>query len=440
MGDFEFVVKQMKINEIRNGELISNVKVFLCTKDKETGLLYPHPLTNFIKSELDRKSLSINTQQNYAEEIKKFLHFILECIENEDEMFLHLEKEGIYGLELQHGARYISFLTNRVKLEQIQPSQVFRSERILVRFFRWLKEQQIIKENVQYREEIRNFKGDRKIITISPFDNFELGTEYPNKKINKQQIKERKLHDFGMGRLDLVNLFLRVAELEAPDIALGIAFQFYGGLRRGEVVNLLRRSIKEPQKNGSGEFTINIQDNWRILFSDKELTVFEQVKKVRTQAIFKVPIVLELYEKHKEILLRLERAGKIKNNKAMFCSIHTGKPITGMAYWERYTKIKDKFLEYVLEASEKDYLLLTSKPWSTHIGRGIYTNMLVFLLRWSASEVAIARGDSNIESAQSYIEEQNVKKKTEDAIEILARATVQANNKIYTKIEDLRNL
>lgn len=147
-----------------------------------------------------------------------------------------------------------------------------------------------------------------------------------------------------------------------------------------------------------------------------------------------------MYEKHKEILLRLERAGKIKNNKAMFCSIHTGKPITGMAYWERYTKIKDKFLEYVLEASEKDYLLLTSKPWSTHIGRGIYTNMLVFLLRWSASEVAIARGDSNIESAQSYIEEQNVKKKTEDAIEILARATVQANNKIYTKIEDLRNL
>lgn len=74
-----------------------------------------------------------------------------------------------------------------------------------------------------------------------------------------------------MGRLDLVNLFLRVAELEAPDIALGIAFQFYGGLRRGEVVNLLRRSIKEPQKNGSGEFTINIQDNWRILFLIRNL-------------------------------------------------------------------------------------------------------------------------------------------------------------------------
>lgn len=438
--NYEFVVKQMKIKEINKGELISSAKTFLCIKDKSTGLLYPHPLSNFIKSELERKSLSPNTQQNYAEEIKKFLHFILECIENEDEEFSHLEEEGIYALELLHGARYISFLTNRVKLGQIQPSQVFRSERILVKFFRWLNEQQITKENVQYREEIRNMKGERRVITISPFDNFELGTEYPNKRKHTQKIKDRKLHDFGNGRLDLVNLFIRVAELETPDIALGIAFQCYGGLRRGEVVNLLRSSVKEPQKNGSGEFTLNIEDNWRILFPDKEITVSEQVKKERIQAVFKVPIVLELYEKHKENLLRLERTGKIKNNYALFCSIHNGKPITGMAYWERFTKVKKKFLDSILETNEQDYLFLTSKSWSTHIGRGIYTNMLVFLLGWSANAVAIARGDTNIQSAQSYIEEQNVKKQTEDAIEILARATVQAKNKTYTKIEDLRNL
>ncbi|RID85311.1 hypothetical protein D1953_10835 [Peribacillus asahii] len=437
--NYEFVVKQKKIKEMREGKLITSEKTFLCVKDKETGLLYPHPLSNFIKNELERKSLAPTTQKNYAEEIKKFLHFILECIENEDEIFLHLEEEGIPGLELQHGANYISFLTHRVKLGQLQPTQVYRTERILVRLYRWLNEQKITKETVKYREDIRNINGARVLTTISPFDNLELGTEYPNRRESTQRIKDRRLHDFGNGRLDLVNLFIRVAELEASDIALGVAFQCYGGLRRGEVVNLLRSSVKEPNKNGSGDFTINIQDNWRILFPSKELMVSEQVKKERIQAIFKVPIVLELYEKHKENLLRLERKGKIKNKHALFCSIHTGRPITGMAYWERFTKVKNKFLDILLETNEKDYQFLTSKSWSTHIGRGIYTNMLVFLLGWSASEVAIARGDSNIQSAQSYIEEQNVKKQTEEAIEILSRATIQAGNKKYMKIEDLRS-
>lgn len=420
------------------GKHISSDKTFLCIKDKLTGIVYPHPLSNFIKSEMERKSLSLTTQRNYTEEIKKFLNFILECNENEDETFLNLEVEGIYGLELQHGARYLSFLTHRVKMGQIRSTQVFRTERILVRFYRWLNEQNITKENVRYREEIRIVKGEKRTIIISPFDNFELGTEYPNKRESTQAIKNRKLHDFGNGRLDLVNLFIKVAEIEAPDIALGIAFQFYGGLRRGEVVNLLRSSVKEPSENGSGEFTLNIQDNWKILFPDKELTVSEQVKKERIQAIFKVPIVLELNKKHKENLLRLERRGKIKNKHALFCSIHTGKPITGMAYWERFTKVKDKFLE-ILEPNEKDYQFLTSKSWSTHIGRGIYTNMLVFLLGWSASQVTVARGDSDIQSAQSYIEEQNVKKQTEEAVEIIARATTQAN-KQFTSIENLRSL
>lgn len=436
--NYEFVVKQKKINEIMKGKPISSDKTFLCIKDKITGIIYPHPLSNFIKSELERKSLALTTQRNYAEEIKKFLNFILECIEDEDETFLHLEEGGIYGLELQHGARYISFLTHRVKMGQISSTQVFRTERILVRFYRWLNEQNITKENVQYREEIKIVKGEKRTIIISPFDNFELGTEYPNKRESTQAIKDRKLHDFGNGRLDLVNLFIRVAEIEAPDIALGIAFQCYGGVRRGEVVNLLRSSVKEPNKNGSGEFTLNIQDNWKKIFPDKELTVSEQVKKERIQAIFKVPIVLELYKKHKENLMRLERRGKIKNKHALFSSMHTGKPITGMAYWERFTKVKDKFLE-ILEPNEKDYQFLTSKSWSTHIGRGIYTNMLVFLLGWSASQVTVARGDIDIQSAQSYIEEQNVKKQTEEAVEIIARATIQANRQ-YTSIESLRSL
>ena len=51
-----------------------------------------------------------------------------------------------------------------------------------------------------------------------------------------------------------------------------------------------------------------------------------------------------------------------------------------------------------------DYLFLTDKKWSTHIGRGIFTN---FLLQVGATipEIAIARGDKNLSSVMSYVEE-----------------------------------
>lgn len=439
---YQYVIVQKEVKEVKRGkdELISSVKVFLGIKDIETGIVLPHPLSNFIKSEFDSISLSLNTQISYGEEIKRFLNFILECIEDEDELFLPLEEDGVSGLTLQHGSSYISFLTQRVKSGEIEADGVYRAERILIKFYKWLSDQNILKEKVEISQEVRNKQGETVTIPISPFKNFELGTEYPNRRDSKQQIKDRKLHDFGSGRLDLVNLFLRVAELEAPDIAVGIAFQFYGGLRRGEVINLLRNSVKEPKKNSSGVFTLNIEDNWKILFPNKALTVSEQVKKVRIQPVFHSTIVNELYEKHIKNLSRLEKRGKIKNRNALFISNHTGKPISGMAYWERFTKVKNKFLEIVLEHDLEDYNYLISKPWSTHIGRGIYTNMITFLLKWSPSELAIARGDSSIESAQRYIEEQNVILLTEKATEIIAKATQKAELRKNISIQDLRSI
>ncbi|KYD04111.1 hypothetical protein B4102_3331 [Heyndrickxia sporothermodurans] len=434
---YEFVVKQMRIKDIRKGTLVDEDKIFLCIENKVTGMLMPHPLSNFIKSTFDRKSLALKTQKNYAEEIKKFLNYTLDCISDEEEMFLNLRGTGISGLQLKHGASYITHLTQRVRAKEIIAQQVKDADRMLTKFYFWLSEQGFIKEKIQYREEVSSVKGKKTVTIRSPFDNFELGTEYPNTRDMGREYD--RLHDFGDGRLDLVNLFIRIAELEAPDIALGIAFQFYGGLRKGEIVNLLRSGVKEPNKNGAGELTLNIKDNWSILFPDKKLTVLEQVKKTRIQAVFKAPIVIEMYKKHKDLISRMERSGKLKNGQALFCSIHTGRPISGTAYWERFTRVKNRFLSILLESDEEAYRKLTTKNWSTHIGRGIFTNMLVFLLGWSASEVMIARGDSNIQSSNRYIEEQNVKKKTEEAIEIIARATTHAD-KVYSKIEDLRGL
>ncbi|MEB1808986.1 MAG: hypothetical protein LPK26_17145 [Bacillaceae bacterium] len=434
---FNFVVKQMKIKEIRQGTLVEEDKIFLCIEDKKTGMLLPHPISNFIKGTFERKSLSIKSQKNYADELKQFLNYIVDSIDDEEETFIGLKSNGIKDLRLIHGASYITHLTQRVRAGEIVAQKVSDADRILTKFYFWLSEQTLINEKIQYREEVRSVKGKKETFILSPFDNFELGTEYPNRRENG--VQENRLKDFGEGRLDLVNRFLRVAEIEAPDIALGIALQCYGGLRKGEVVNLLRSSLKEPKKNGTGEFTVNIQDNWKTLFEHKKVTVGEQVKNPRLQVVFKVPIVLELLERHKKRLKLLEEKGKLKNERALFCSIHTGQPISGMAYWERFTKVKNKFLENLLEFDEESYRRLTSKSWSTHIGRGIFTNTLVFLLGWSAEEVRIMRGDRNIQSAKDYIEEHNVKVKTEEAIEKIAKATIISERK-FTKIEDLRGV
>lgn len=52
--------------------------------------------------------------------------------------------------------------------------------------------------------------------------------------------------DFGENRYELVQRFIKIAQDVAPDITLGICFQFFGGLRTGEVVNLTKEAIESP--------------------------------------------------------------------------------------------------------------------------------------------------------------------------------------------------
>ncbi|MCM3390346.1 MULTISPECIES: hypothetical protein [Ureibacillus] len=436
--NFQFIVRQLKIQEVKSGEPYESIKTFLCIQDKITGIIYPHPLTNFIKGNFINKPTALTTQNRYTGDICKFLNFILDNINEEDEEFLPLEKNGLKELKLIHGAKYLNFLKDRVDLGELKPNYIYDIERLLTKFYVWLIESNIIHEKTNVIYDKKKIKGKEIYVARSLFKQIDLGVEFPASE-SEEAIKARKLHDFGNGRLDLVNNFLRVAELIAPEIALGIAFQFYGGLRRGDVVNLTKSSIKRPKKDGSGALILDITDNWRRLFPNKLISLSEQVKKPRTQAVFKTDIVMELLKNHDERLHRLEKLGKLKNEQAYFVS-NNGNPISGKEYWKRFTKVREKFLEIISVHNDDDYLFITSKPWSTHIGRGVYTNMLTFLLGWSAEEVAIARGDNQIESAKRYIEQINVIKKTEESLELLGQAAFEAERKSKITIEDLRGI
>src|SRR5699024_12746366 len=87
-----------------------------------------------------------------------------------------------------------------------------------------------------------------------------LLTEYTSSKESDTTVN---LADFGKNRYELMILLIQVARAVSPDIALGICFQFYGGLRRGEVVNVTKLDLEVTP---SESLTFHIQENRLILF------------------------------------------------------------------------------------------------------------------------------------------------------------------------------
>ena len=369
--------------------------------------------------EMNFSNYEINSQKRYAEEIKKFLNFIL--INSEEPIFTDLMYTGLKGLSLIHGAYYLNHISKKVTNGEIKVNTFKFTETILVRFYYWLNELELLEENIIIKVERKNInrRKERQQL-VSPFGRLDLEVLYPRGKNAKKTV----LHDFGSGRIDLVELFLNVAEIIEPDISLGVALQCLGGIRIGEVVNLKENSVREVQLSKYKPIIVDVRDNWRELFPDANNLIFEQVKNEREQIILRVEIVNRLLKTHSS---RRTRKNNL-NSQAMFIDSVSGKPIRGQAYRKRFNNIKKHFLEILLDRNIEDYNYLTSKPWSSHIGRGIYTNILVFNLKWTPSEVKLARGDASIESANAYIEESNLIELTNAAIKELDNLFKEGQN------------
>src|SRR5699024_5371152 len=113
-----------------------------------------------------------------------------------------------------------------------------------------------------------------------------------------------------------------------------------------------------------------------------------------------IPLVWEVYFDHINHLKTL----KPNNKKAMFLN-KDGNAMSGKVYDRRFNKIKKRFLDELLKQGRyEDYTLLEESHWSTHIGRGIYSNIL-FDMELTPTQIAIARGDTNINSSMDYVDE-----------------------------------
>lgn len=392
--EFVFAVREYNTLEFYGSSTYKQECIGIVIRDVNKGIDYPSPLTHFIKSTFRMKNQSISTQRNPAYEICKFLNYCRTKVKEQNLDFIELKEKGILGLRRIHASIYISDLAIRSRANELDGNYVRQIIRYLNQFFSWMKSQELLNEDVNFFYKEVNKKP---VLINDIFDDIDLGTIYPSGKSKKKT----KIVDFGKYRYKLVEDFLDIAERTQPDIYVGVCLQFFGGLRKGEVVNLTKNAFIN---RGEG-YLIDVDDRRNILFEHKHNTDAEQVKVPRIQALLWNNRLKYSLKEHFEKLDSWKSKGKLKNTQAFLVSSNTGNPVSGKVYWERFNEVKEQLLTKLSnEGRVKEYNFLTSLSWSTHLARGVFTNFC-FDIGMSLSEVAIARGDSNLSSVLVYVEE-----------------------------------
>lgn len=412
LSNVEFVCRKVIVKDKIVNTVSERETVLICIKRKDTSLLLPHPLSYFILQEFEYKDGSVNTYLAFARTVCRFMNFVISRIQKGVEDYQFLREKGIYGLKRFHGVEFLNHKTS----EKRKRNTVKDYDYHLSRFFVFLLKKGWLDEKFTYQTNENN-----NVTTI--FNDVNGLTRYIPSKIETGVIrKAHKLKDFGKNRFSLVPLFVQTANEVAPDIALGICFEFFGGLRRGEVVNITRANIHEkPRKS----LVIDIRDNRKKLFSRLKDTSNEYPKRLRyldpslaRQQIYTNELVWRVYYQHlkqMDIDLKNGKLNTYKMFQPLFYDSY-GQPMSAKVFEKRFKEVKKAFLEKI--KMHEDYLLFKESSWSTHIGRGCFTNLLMDL-GFSVTQIAIARGDTNIDSAMEYVDSKLSHEATKTAMNLL---------------------
>ncbi|MCB2362276.1 hypothetical protein [Clostridium estertheticum] len=369
---FRFRVEIVKGQYQRKGgevEITENVLILISqTQDRvERGRV--HPITSF----LYRRFSKSYTQKQEAYYITSFLNWVL--IENKS----IFEIEDIYDLQFNHGIEYLNEYGKSVEKETLK-----RCDRVLTQLYYYLAQKEVLKNiHIDSFEFIDKNKG----IIKSPFQ----GIIYPS-------IKDKAvLHNLPRG---VLSLFIDTAIMETPEIALGVYMQCFGGLRIGEIVNVVKSAISLKGAFGEYGMVIDLRDR----YLRKELKHFRSgggVKKPRKQVVFPyfAGMLKKIYKFH------IENFQCDDDTSAVFVD-RNGHAMTDVTYRYHFNKLKNKFIDRLL--SSNDIVLKTmgldlqSKKWSSHIGRGIFSNMIANVST-NIAQIAQARGDVSLQSSLVYL-------------------------------------
>jgi integrase len=401
--DITFVKREVKYQKRLGNNFQINRRIIIAVRNNETGIEYGHPITEFIHRKYHATSLSLNNEKGVADVIVQFLNYILNKVNENNPSYKELKDEGLYALRNQHAEQYLEYCGEDLGNNR---TTVKRKEIYLTHFYNFLWKEGILKSNPQIYPAKKMIKRNENMVPInnlqSPFVYTKPSQKYQNFKKRKDFLTQSQELTPGrkIKRLNLSREFIYIACKMFPDIALAVAFQFYGGLRAGEVMNLTENACisQGSSKYAENGLILQIRDRQRILFPDLKDTSMNQVKNERDQAILVDPILSYTYKMHMKNL-----DTKKKNpHKPLFLNYRM-KPMSTSTYYNRFTKLKNFYLGMLsnTEGRYQDFLDFSDSEWSTHIGRGTFTNMCIDA-GFSPIQTAILRGDKSPDSMFQY--------------------------------------
>jgi len=359
------------------GDIEKKHLAFISLKETENDMHVIHPISNFILE--NWKYHEFNTQRKHANNTVKFLNYLLKK--------KHLLKiSNLNELRISHGSMYL----NELNLDGVSKSTIKDAERTLTKFFYWIC-----------------VFGTPTHLTKDLFQKTttELGTylESPFSPIYPSKEKKNIEHIFPM---KFIPLLLEIAITVAKPIALGIYMQIFGGIRISEAVNLNRTQVSRSLSKG--DFILKIQNNnFRT-----DLKEHASVKKARTQLVLQINDWGHmLFKDHVKLYVPTDHSNSLFVNR-------DGNALSNRSYRQYFDNVKRLFLEALENSNNSEYKLLAlhlrNIKWSTHIGRGTFTNLIAEDAE-NPYDIAHLRGDSNIESALTYMVSTNrIHKKIEE--------------------------
>jgi len=337
----------------------------------EKGLTIVHPISYFL---YEKKGVRYNTLKIKGQVVSRFLNWLMETHFAFGEREARLSKLDFFKIE---------YYINQLVADGKSKATINQNKRVLKELLLFLLNKKIITNPTVIEESKNRLENyDRSFFDI-----------YANPSPARVDNLIHEIHP------SLIFTFLNMSFKYTNPIALGVCMQFFGGLRRGECVNLTRESIKTI--GSFGEFGLEVDIKHRELRPElKDYDGKNGVKKPRTQVIFSNKLLPKFYEHH--LMTYKDTTGK----NALFVDGH-GKPMTGHTYEYYFKRLKRIFIKKLIENENIENstygLHLDSKKWSTHIGRGTFSNWIAETTS-NPLDVAIARGDKSIESSLSYME------------------------------------